>query len=421
MPPKVLFLSIVNSVGSERAVAALGRLGVDCAVLAPPGSYPSLTRFAVRRFRLPPYRGLLRLGLLTARTRLHAAAKDFQPDRIVPLDDLSAKFLCGIALDPSVSQPLRTIVAKSLGSAEGFTAACGRHSSMELAARLGLRTPGQHAVLDSVVARKLASACNYPVILKREHSGGGDGVAIARDPVELDAAFDAVQARDTRRNALIARAGRRLLWHWAGLPFSPDAPLLLQRYIQGVPAMHALTASEGRVLQGVSFVAERTHPGPTGPSTVVRHIEHPEMAETAARLIEALGCSGMMSFDFVLDPSESHAYLIEVNPRPIAVGSLGSLFGHDIYGAFVAELRGMQASPEASPTETRPVALFPKELERDPQELSERITSGELFHDVPWDDPAVVSAYTDHLARLHPAQMETVRQVLRESRETGDH
>jgi hypothetical protein len=420
-PPvlRVLFVSIINSVGSERAVAAMGRLGVECAVLSPTDSYPSLTRFAARRFCLPPYRGIRRLGLLTARHRLESAVLDFRPDRVVPLDDLSAKFLCGIALDSSASRPSRTVLVASLGSPEGFADTCDRRRGMDLAARLGLRTPGHRAVRNAVAARELAAAWGYPVVLKREHSGGGDGVAIARDPMQLDAAFEAVQARDGRWTKQAARVGRRLLWRWAGLPFSPDAPPLLQRHVNGAPAMHTLAASEGRVLEGVSFLAEHTHPGPTGPSTVVRHIENPEMADTAARLVAALDCSGIVSFDFVLEAGGSDAYLVEVNPRPIAAACLGSLFGHDVYGAWMAHLRGLPAPPRAPAAETRPVALFPQELVRDPRGLRQRLGTGEVLHDAPWDDPVVVEAYTRYLARIHPAQAESVRQLL--SRGRGAH
>jgi hypothetical protein len=418
--PRILFVSIINSVGSERAVAAMGRLGVECAVLSPTGSYPSLTRFAARLFRLPPYHGVRRLGLLTTRRRLEDAVLEFRPDTVVPLDDLSAKFLCGVALNPSASPSLREVLVKSLGSPQSFATACDRRRGMDLAARLGLRTPGHRAIPDALAAREVAAAWGYPVVLKREHSGGGDGVVIAWDAMQMDAAFNAAQARDGHWNGWVKRTARRLLWRWAGLPFSPDAPPLLQRHVNGTPAMHTLAASNGRVLDGISFLAECTHPGPTGPSTVVRHIENPEMADTAAQLVAALGCSGFMSFDFMLEAGRSDAYLIEVNPRPVAVTSLGPLFGHDVYGALVAHLRGLPAPPRSSVTEARPVALFPQELVRDPQGCRMTLDRGEVLHDVPCDDASVVEAYERHLVQIHPTHAEAVRQLLRPVRRWRD-
>ena len=67
---------------------------------------------------------------------------------------------------------------------------------------------------------------------------------------------------------------------WDGLPFAPSAP------------------GKGRVLAGVSFVAEQIHPEPTGASTVIRHVENQEMAETAAALTEALGCLRLRQLRF---------------------------------------------------------------------------------------------------------------------------
>jgi hypothetical protein len=53
------------------------------------------------------------------------------------------------------------------------------------------------------------------------------------------------------------------------------------------------------------------------------------------------------------------------------------------------------------------VALFPKELERDPSgALADR---ARIVHDVPWDEPAVVAAYVEHLARLHPTRAGDLR------------
>ncbi len=411
--PRILFVSIINSVGSERAVAAMGRLGAECAVLSPVGSYSSLTRFAARHFVLPPYRGVRRLGLLTARRRLEIALLDFRPDTVVPLDDLSAKFLCGIALDPSTREPVRAALVEALGSPQGFAVACDRRRGMDLAVRLGLRTPGHCTATDAVVARDVAAAWGYPVVLKREHSGGGDGVAIAWDSMQLGAAFETLQVRGKHWKGWVTRTSRRFLWRWAGLPFSPDAPPLLQRHINGTPAMHTLAAFQGRVLEAVSFLAERTHPGPTGPSTMVRHIENPEMADTAARLVAALGCSGLLSFDFVLEGGKTNAYLIEINPRPIAVASLGPLFGHNVYGALVAQLRGWPAPPKSSEPDTRPVALFPQELVRDPQSLRMRLDKGEVIHDLPCDDWGVVAAYERYLVQMHRTHAELVRQLLR--------
>ncbi len=157
------------------------------------------------------------------------------------------------------------------------------------------------------------------------------------------------------------------------------------------------------MLDGVSFVAEKIHPEPTGASTMVRNVDNAEMEEAARLIVAKLGCSGFVSFDFMVD-AEGGARLIEMNPRPIGTTHLGQLFGHDPCAALVACLR--DGKPVPAP-QTRAVAkdtiiaLFPKEMERDPRNLG-RLSAAGIRHDVPHSDPAVVANYLRRLTKIHP-------------------
>jgi predicted ATP-grasp superfamily ATP-dependent carboligase len=94
----------------------------------------------------------------------------------------------------------------------------------------------------------------------------------------------------------------------------------------------------------------------------VRHIENDEMERAAAIMTAALGCSGFVSFDFMLDPDTGRAVLIEMNPRSITSSHLGGLFGYDICGALAGHLMGTPLPPEKPGLTPATVALFPKEL-----------------------------------------------------------
>ena len=168
----------------------------------------------------------------------------------------------------------------------------------------------------------------------------------------------------------------------------PHTVFQLQQFIPGVPAMRIVAAWQGRVLAGVSLLKACVNPQPFGPSTVVRYIDHPEMEETATRLVAALGLSGFASFDFVIAENGGGAFLIECNPRPVSMIHLGRLFGHDLCGAFARHLGWLTETPEtvALPKETV-VALFPNEIKRDPESAWLR-SGSEVLHDVPWDDPS---------------------------------
>ncbi len=46
------------------------------------------------------------------------------------------------------------------------------------------------------------------------------------------------------------------------------------------------------------------------------------------------------------------------------------------------------------------MALFPKELARDP--AAPHLAASDVLHDVPWDEPAIVEAYRARLLARHP-------------------
>jgi ATP-grasp domain len=199
----------------------------------------------------------------------------------------------------------------------------------------------------------------------------------------------------------------------AGFRAAAEADGLVQSFAPGVPAFRTVSARKGRVIAGVSFAAERIHPEPTGASTVVRLVENREMDDVAAAMTAALGCSGFVSYDFMLDEDQGRAALIEMNPRCVGSCHLGGLFGHDICGALVAELSGSSAPRPHGLSTTKLVALFPKELERDPN--SPYLRSSNVLHDVPRDDPALITAYLRRLTKLHPSRADAILEIVERS------
>ncbi|MDU6728377.1 MAG: ATP-grasp domain-containing protein, partial [Bradyrhizobium sp.] len=145
----------------------------------------------------------------------------------------------------------------------------------------------------------------------------------------------------------------------------------------------------------------------TGASTVIRHVENQEMAETAAALTEALGCSGFVSFDFMLNTEDETATLIEMNPRCVGSCHLGQLFGQDRAGALMSEVSGRQHTLSAESADEQLIALFPKELDRDPKSFY--LSSSAVRHDVPSAEPALVAAHERDLVARHPADARLIR------------
>ena len=408
---KILFLSLMDYSWSPRLVAEFARLGCECAVMSPPGSNCSATRFVKTRFHLPPHHGLW-LGLLAARFRLEHVCRSWHPDLIVPLDDEAAWLLRGLATDRLASAGLRRLLEISVGSPSGYEAACSRTHFLDLATRLGVRAPASRAV-DGTTALNAAEAMGFPVMIKINRTWQGTGVAIAHNRAELAGGIAASGLYGGRLLRRSRKTARQIVSWLSGSWMTSNRIFELQQYIPGVPAMRSVIAWQGRVLGGVSFLKASVNPKPFGPSTVLSYIDQPEMAETAARLVSALGLSGFASFDFVIADKGGHAHVIELNPRAVPAIHVGRFFGHDLCGALGRELGWRTAAPEAAQlAEDVDVVLFPNEIARDPESAWLHSTEN-TFHDVPWDDPGVVEHSYRELVQLHPDHAGKIADLLR--------
>lgn len=389
--PRILFLTLTDDTGSERIVSEMGRLGAACGVMGRPGTLASLSRRVSFHHRLPSHGGAW-MAALGIRRGLASVMAAWRPDAVVPLDDMAAALLRDVAGAPRTSAALRDLLERSLGSPAHYVTVCSRERLIDAAGALGIRTPAQHAVRGSQAAADAATGIGFPLMLKREGTCGGSGVAMVRDAAELARAL-----RAASRKAQVKRTLRGLFG------FRPDregAALTLQAHVTGRLAMRTVACQQGRVLEGMSFVADQLDPPVTGSSTVLRPLDHPEMSAAALQVVAALGLSGFASFDFILTPDD-RAFLIEMNARPVGSGHLAPLFGHDLYRAWLSGLSGSvdRVAPVAvSPP--RAVALFPKELGRDP--ASPHIASADVLHDVPGDEPLIIEAYRARLLARHP-------------------
>jgi hypothetical protein len=154
----------------------------------------------------------------------------------------------------------------------------------------------------------------------------------------------------------------------------------------------------------MDFAVLERGPFDTSPSIYIKGIANDEMASASRRMIAAMDISGLVSFDFVLSP-RGDAYLIEMNPRPIHSGHLGSLFGRDVHAALLrGRAKVRTGRPARRPPET--IALFPRALDQQPDSAA-LAPGSSTYHDIPWDDPVSLVAYRHWLEARHP-QMKPV-------------
>ena len=398
--PKILIVTTVHWPATTRLALALADCGFAVGAVAP--AHHGLRRFdrLAARFVSHPHVGLLRA--------VAAALEQWSPDLVVPADDRAVAVLHRLHAQAEQGhghQPRRTreLIESSLGDPRYFELLEKKSELVSLAAAEGVAVPETVVVRDLEELRRWLSRATFPQVLKTDGTWGGEGVRIVRNAAGAEQAFVELAARPGW-----PRIGKQILQH---LNFAPLGERLrgrlptvtLQAYVSGRPANRAVACWQGEVLAGTSVEVVQAS-GDTGPASVVRVIDHPEMADATARLVRRLGLSGFCGVDFILDASGS-AHLIELNARTTTICYLALDAQSDMTGALYAKLARTMQRPLASIRHDL-ITFFPHELWRDPKS---KFLVG-AYHDVPWDEPQLVAAY---LRPDPPGWVDRLRRALR--------
>ncbi len=97
---------------------------------------------------------------------------------------------------------------------------------------------------------------------------------------------------------------------------SPDS--FAQCYVPGMAMMVPVACKNGQVFSKFAAIKRSTWPPVTGPSTIVEISDHPIVGDYVDTLVAALGLSGFVSFDFVIDTQQQY-WLMECNLRVVPV------------------------------------------------------------------------------------------------------
>ncbi len=344
--------------------------------------------------RAHDYNGLVPLMSLAR------AIEATNPFAIIPGDDLATAHLHQLYSRESrrgkAGAGTCALIERSLGVAERFEVVNARSRFIQLAQEEGVRVPKTEVIKNTSDLRDWIRRTDFPFVLKADGTSGGDGVKVVKTVEDAERAFRRLQAPP-----LLARALKRAIVDRDVTLIGPSLSrhrsiVNAQSFIAGREATSAMVCWNGTVLASLHFeVLEKV--GSTGHATVVRLIEHPEMSATAQKVARCLGLSGFHGLDFMLEAHTGNAYLIEINPRTTQVGHLALGPDHDLPAALFAAMTGKDVQPAPKVTENDTIALFPQEWKRDP--ASPFLLSG--YHDVPWDEPALVSACVSEIRRLN--------------------
>jgi hypothetical protein len=328
--------------------------------------------------RQASYRALAPLSALRRAISRH------RPDLIIPCDDRARDHLDRVHRTDAA---LRPVIERSLGRPAGYGAALSRTGLMEVAAASGLRVPAHRGLRDAAELAAWCAAQAPPWVLKADHSWGGQGVRLVAGAPAAEAVFRLMDRPPSLRQMLGGLLGRHDPFAFRDWLDRRPAVLSVQRHIRGRPANCAIACWDGEMLGGIAVEVEETlHP--TGPSAVIRRSRNPAMLEAAGAIVAALGMSGLVGFDFIIEAGTGVAWLIEMNPRATPICHLALGPGADLVAPLAARLTGRPPATRPAVTEAETIALFPNVVGADP--ASPALRRG--YHDVPWEEPELVRA-----------------------------
>jgi hypothetical protein len=142
------------------------------------------------------------------------------------------------------------------------------------------------------------------------------------------------------------------------------------------------------VLAG-SAVEVAVSEGATGPASVVRVVDNPEMMFAAERIAARLELSGFFGLDFMIADANGGAYLIEMNPRCTPLTHLRLGEGRDLVGALWAQLADRTLPKYEAITQSDRIAYFPQAGDA----MGEPFAS--TYYDVPLGEPELADELRD--------------------------
>jgi hypothetical protein len=378
--PKVLVVTTFRWYPTARLAMALANAGCTVEILCPAGHPVSKTKAADR---MHDYNGL------TPVRSLRYAIAQAAPELIVPGDDLATLHLHRLydleKRNGQADSAVCALIERSLGAAENFPVAYARTAFMKLAEEESIRIPKTEVIQDLNHLKDWNAGNGFPAVLKANGTSGGYGVRVVNTMQDAERAFRFLQAPPrflrAAKHALLDRDATLI---WPSLrrrKFVVNA----QAFVEGKEATTAIACWQGKVLAALHFEVINKRSS-SGPATVVRRIDNPEMAAAAEKMARRLNLSGVHGFDFMLEEQTGHAYLIELNPRATQVCHLALGAARDIPAALYAAVSGKDEQPAPVVTEKDTIALFPQEWTRD----SESQFLQAAYHDVPWEEPELI-------------------------------
>lgn len=379
MTPKVLLTDTTRYSCATRLAIAFSNAGIEVSALLPARGHPLLKSHVLRE--VFPYSGLRPLE------SLKAAITAIGPQIIVPCDDIAVQHLHDLHSQASgrgeSGSVLAALIVRSLGPPPSYPIVSSRYGLLQIAREEGLRVPETSLINSLDDIKSWGKSRKLPWVLKADGTWGGRGVRIAHTLIEAEQFFSRLNrplgTAHVFRQVIVNRNsfGLRPWWNHS------ERKIVVQSYIQGRPSNCAVLCQEGRILAGIAVEVVNAQ-GPTGPATVVRVVDSPDMMICAERIAHRLKLSGFFGLDFMIEEESGDTYLIEMNPRGTPPCHLQLGKGRDMVEALRAQLSDQPLRDTESVTQNDLIVYFPQAW----QSKAELPKAG--FQDIPLDQPELV-------------------------------
>ncbi|MBC8063280.1 MAG: ATP-grasp domain-containing protein [Chlorobia bacterium] len=365
---RVLLVSQWKWHGPARFPKALKEAGFEVAAVCGKGEWIANTRYVDKFYLAPTWEERPFLEFLIV------AIESWHPDLILFATDNMV--LAGQELRRLVESnqaKLSSRMVETLRSSTFDPAHEGLlHSKFDLLEALkerGVRIPAQRELNTLSDADSFVQEHGYPVLLKPDFGFAGSGIMFCHTEEELLKNLNKVLFGKNRQRYAI------------------------QKYLGNKTALIEFVAKDGKVLCHQSAQRMHTHPGETGPVTVLRTVESTEMLKAAEAMCDLLRYNGIGVPQFVVeDDSCESALLLELNPRmshfPHVWAKYGNNFAETLRKGWSGE-SVVQNPPRLGET----IALWPQEAIRDPE--SSYLANADFVT----DDPGLRAIYDGEVAR----------------------
>ncbi len=271
----------------------LNEAGCQVAAICPARGHALLKARAVKQnFR---YSGLRPIE------SLKAAIEAMDPDVVVPSCDRSVEHLHEL-YDQEKSRGaagsrIVNLIERSLGLPESYSIVSSRNDLLSIAREEGVRVPRTSRICSPEDLHKWQAQEPFPWVIKADGTWGGVGVRVVRSAEEAEHA-----CRELAQISRFTRAIKRLVVNRDPFLLRPwwnrrERKIIVQSYVHGRPANCTVFSWKGRVLALIGVEVIRSD-GATGPASIVRIVDNPEMRFAAERIASRLGLSGFFRIRF---------------------------------------------------------------------------------------------------------------------------